>query len=211
MTSIPIPASPEFEAVAAGAQFRDLIAVRAAAPPDALFRALREVTLAEMPLARLLGELRYLPLRLIGRRLPDDARKPFVSIVVEGGTLVLLDDAPREVITGSAARLHRIVDQTPVRFDSRAAFDAFDAADHEKLFMSIRVAPAGVANEHWLVLEHATRALSADAERKFRRYWLAIKPGGAFVTRQLLKAIDRRARRAAPSATPATTGRRDAA
>ena len=37
--------------------------------------------------------------------------------------------------------------------------------------MSVRVAPTGRPGEHWLVLEHATRPLSADAERKFTRYW----------------------------------------
>ena len=63
--------------------------------------------------------------------------------------------------------------------------------------MSIRVAPTGRPHEHWLVLEHATRALSPLAERKFARYWRVIKPMGAFVTWQLLRAVRRRAQRAA--------------
>ena len=62
-----IPVSLAFEAFAHGAQFRDRIAVRAQAPPEAIFRAAREVTLGDMRLARLLGELRYLPARLAGR------------------------------------------------------------------------------------------------------------------------------------------------
>jgi hypothetical protein len=106
------------------------------------------------------------------------------------------DDAPREVITGSAAQLHR-VHQAPQRFANRAAFEAFDDPDHEKLFMSVRVAPTGRPGEHWLVLEHATRALSPLAERKFARYWRVIKPMGAFVTWQLLRAVRRRVERVA--------------
>jgi hypothetical protein len=37
------------------------------------------------------------------------------------------------------------------------------------------VTPTGRDGEHWLVLEHATRALSASSERKFRRYWRLIR------------------------------------
>ena len=143
-------------------------------------------------LAWFLGELRYLPSRLAGRIPAADPKRPFLSMLVEGGTLVLCDEAPREMITGSAAQLHR-VDQAPQRFSTREAFEAFDDPTHEKLFMSVRVAPTGCPGEHWLVLEHATRALSPLTHRKFARYWRVIKPMGAFVTWQLLRAVRRRA------------------
>jgi len=155
----------------------------------------RKVTLHDMKFAWLLGELRYLPSRLAGHMPAADSSRPFMSTLIEGGTLLLHDDAPREVITGSAAQLHRM-HQAPQRFANREAFEAFDDPDHEKLFMSVRVAPTGRPGEHWLVLEHATRPLSPLAERKFARYWRVIKPMGAFVTWQLLRAVRRRARRA---------------
>ena len=87
--------------------------------------------------------------------------------------------------------------QAPQRFVEREAFEAFDDPDHEKLFMSVRVAPTGRPGEHWLVLEHATLALSRLTERRFARYWHVIKRLGAFVTWQLLRAVRRRAERAA--------------
>ena len=74
---------------------------------------------------------------------------------------------------------------------------ALDAVVHGVQFRDVRVAPTGCAGEHWLVLEHATRALSPLAKRKFARYWRVIKPMGAFVTWQLLRAVRRRAERAA--------------
>ena len=196
MRRSPVPPSPAFEAAARGVRFRDRIAVVVKAPPEVIFRALHEVTLRDMKVAWLLGELRYLPSRLAGHMPAADSRQPFMDTLVEGGTLVLRDDAPREVITGSAAQLHR-VHQTPQRFANREAFEAFDDPGYEKLFMSVRAAPTGRPGEQWLVLEHATRALSPLAERKFARYWRAIKPLGAFVTRQLLRAVRRRAERAA--------------
>jgi hypothetical protein len=192
----PVPPSPAFEATARGVQFRDRIAIVVKAPPEAIFHALHEVALRDMKVAWLLGELRYLPSRLAGRMPAADSKRPFMKTLVEGGTLVLRNDTPREVITGSAAQLH-CVHQAPQRFTNREAFEAFDDPGHEKLFMSVRVAPTGRPGEHWLVLEHATRALSPIAGRKFARYWRVMKPMGAFVTWQLLRAVRRRAERAA--------------
>jgi len=202
----PIPLSPAFEAIAHGAQFRDRIAVVVKAPPEAIFVALQNVTLRDMKFAWLLGELRYLPSRLAGRMPDTESRQPFMKTLTDGGTLILRADAPREMITGSAAQLHR-VHQSPKRFATREAFEAFNDPDHEKLFMSVRVAPTGRPGEHWVVLEHATRPLSPLVERKFARYWRAIRPMGAFVTWLLLRAIRRRAERSVvgPMAPAAST------
>lgn len=205
----PVPPSPAFETIARGAQFRDRITVIVRAPPEAIFQALREVTLRDMKCAWLLGELRYLPSRLAGHMPPADSTQPFIRTLIEGGTLVLRDDAPRELITGSAAQLHR-VHQTPQRFANREAFEAFADPAYQKLVMSVRVASTGRSAEHWLVLEHATRAMSATAERQFQRYWRVIKPMGAFVTWQLLRAIRRRAERRTVAAVSAQNGLQDA-
>ena len=199
----PVPASPAFERIARSAQFRDRIAIVVKASPETIFRAFREIALRDVKLAWALGEIRYLPSRLGGHMPAVEPTRPFLSLLIEGGTLILGDDSPHELITGSAAQLHR-VNQAPRRFTTREAFDAFTDPDHEKLFMSIRVAPTGRPHEHWLVLEHATRALSPAAGRKFARYWRVIKPMGAFVTWQLLRAVRRRAERSMAGRSAAT-------
>jgi hypothetical protein len=191
--------SPTFAQLTQGAQFRGRVQVRVSAPPAQIFEAFRAVTVNDMKVAWLLGEIRYLPARLIGRHPASPANQPFLQTLIDGGTLILVDDAPREIITGSAGQLHRVVDQAPVAFASRAAFDAFADRDHEKLFMSIRVSPTG-DGRYWLILEHATLALSRSAEQQFRRYWKVIKPLGAFVSRELLQAVRTKAERLAAAA-----------
>jgi hypothetical protein len=42
-------------------------------------------------------------------------------------------------------------------------------------------------------LEHRTHALSEHARKLFARYWIALKPGGGLVTRQVLGAVKHRA------------------
>jgi hypothetical protein len=75
-----VSVSPAFEAIARGAQLCDVIAVVIKASPDVIFQALREVTLRDMKLAWLLGELRYLPSRLAGRMPAADSTRPFLSM-----------------------------------------------------------------------------------------------------------------------------------
>lgn len=77
--------------------------------------------------------------------------------------------------------------------------------------MGIRVAPTGRPHEHWLVLEHATRALSPLAERRVSWYWRVIKLLGAFVSWRLLWAIRRKAQRAATTPPPSRAADKDAA
>jgi hypothetical protein len=193
-----IAASPAFDRLAGATPFRDVIAVRVRAAPDAIFESLRAVTLEDMKLAWLLGEIRYLPMRL-RRRLPQSLpRTPFLDTLVRNGTLILEDRTPCELITGSAGRLHAI-DQRPVRFGGRDEFDRFAEPGFEKLFMSVRLQPTECEGDWWLVLEHATCAMSADAASEFMRYWRVVKPLGAFATRQLLGAVAARAEQARPA------------
>jgi hypothetical protein len=108
-----LPRSLPFDAIVGATPFRDLVAVRVNAAPRAIFRALHDVTLSEMKPAWLLGEIRYLPMRLTGRQPAARADQPFLSLLKDRGTLILVDDEPRELITGSAGRLHQIRDQPP--------------------------------------------------------------------------------------------------
>jgi hypothetical protein len=165
------------------------------APPATIFRALRRVTLADMPLAYALGSLRYLPGRLTGRvrRRPEDLTRPFFDV---SNNLVLAEAPGREVVVGCIGRLHDPLDQQFVPLDGPAAFARFETPGYEKLAMSFTVAEGDERGGYRLVCEHRTQALGADARRKFALYWwLLIRLGSTVMLGLLFGAVRRRAQR----------------
>jgi hypothetical protein len=141
--------------------------------------------------------IRYLP-ALFGskeaaRRAQLELDRPFIAGVTSGKGQVFLDRAPDEIVVGTVGKLHQIRDQEFAEVPTTADFATFAQPNHERLAMSIRAIPGDHAT--LLALEHRTQPTDAAARRRFARYWLAIRPGGAFVTRQLLKAVARRAER----------------
>ncbi len=106
---------------------------------------------------------------------------------------MFLERAPDELVLGTVGKLHQIRDQEFAEVPTAADFAAFAQPNHERLAMSIRAIPGQRGT--LLALEHRTQPTDAAARRRFGRYWRAIRPGGAFVTRQLLNAVARRAER----------------
>ncbi len=174
-------------------EFGDRVGVELQARPAQIFEALKEVTLAEMPLAKTLGELRYLPARLTGRMRVSADDVPFMNLVLGKGTIVLAEEPQREIVTGTIGKFHNLLDQQVVPIRDADEFYRFDDPVYQKLVMSIRVREADTAGVYRLELEHRTHALSPSARRRFAGYWLIIRPGGAFVTKLLLHAVRRRA------------------
>jgi hypothetical protein len=177
------------------AEFNGEVSVVIHAPPAAIFQALREVTLADMPLAKLIGELRYLPSRLAGKAngaAPD--HEPFMKLVMAGaGTIVLAEETERELVVGSVGKYHDPTDQQFASLHSPQEFIDFADPDYQKLAMSFRVAGHDRLAGYRFTLEHRTHALSPAARWKFALYWMGIKPGGNLVSWLMLRAIKRRA------------------
>jgi len=178
---------PEYE-------FRGRVSVAVDAPSAEVFRALEEVTLADMPVAHALGTLRYLPGRLTGRAQGDvRPTSPFIGQLLALGSVRLAEAPDRELVIGGIGKLHQVLDQQFVRLRTAEEFRRFDDPAYEKLAQSFRVEPGDRPGAHRLALEHRTHALSPAARRKFGRYWLVIKPMGNFVGWLLLRAVKRRA------------------
>jgi len=162
-----------------------------AAPPDRVFEAVKAVTLAEMPLVRVLFGLRSLPARLSGGRpLPQAKHRPLFTQMVEFGFTVLAEDPGREVVAGVVAQMWKRRGQA-TRIAHGGQFVAFDRPGYVKAAMNFRLSGQDGATR----IETETRVLANDAESRkgFARYWRLIRPGSAAIRRAWLRAIARRA------------------
>jgi uncharacterized protein YndB with AHSA1/START domain len=175
-------------------EFVQRVSIHVNASPHKTMQALREVTLRDMPLASLLGELRYLPQRIMGRGQKRDVSRPFIDQVFDGGSVLVAEresESSEEIVIGGIGKYHQIVDQQPVRLPDVAHYRAFDDSHYQKLAMELAtVASDGGCD---LLLEAHTHPLGRLSKKAFARYWVVIDPMGRFVSWLLLRAGRRRA------------------
>jgi hypothetical protein len=162
-------------------EFSERHRVAIAAPAERIDEAVRTVSLAEIPIARALWFLRRL-----GRRY-GDVRRPFVDGALERS--VVLDDVPGEGVvlglTGQFWRLRGGARETgPSNVEEFLAYARPDAC---KAVIDFRIGPSLLSTE--------TRVHVADpaARRKFRRYWIVIRPFSGLIRILFLRAARQRA------------------
>ena len=154
--------------------FRERHVRQVDAPPERVLAAVRDVTLDEMGVFRVLARLR-------GIRVPAD--RPFLELALAAGWRVLGEVPDRELVLGTIGQ--------PWRWrggDSPAAdFRSFDRPGYAKLAIDWRLEGS--------VLSTETRVFLTDepSRRAFRRYWLVIRPFSGLIRRVWLRAIARRA------------------
>jgi hypothetical protein len=174
------------------AEFTGEVSVDIRAPAGVIFDALQSVTLDDMPLAKWLGNLRYLPGRRLAKTPAVEAEKaiPFLELIQSQGGNIILDEEPeRELIFGAIGKFHNMLDQQVAALQSPKDFIDFAHPDYQKLAMSFRVIPFADQSGCRLTLTHCTHSLSRTARWKFALYWLLVKPGGNFVSWLLLRAV----------------------
>jgi hypothetical protein len=181
---------PSFDAVE-----RHVVVVRA--PPAEVYATLRTVDFSDSAVIRTLLALRALPGRLAGTRTggaPPEARpraRPALTLdtVLRSGFVVLAEAPGRELLLGVAGRFWT---PTGSRF----------ATDGERFRGPM---PPGTARAAWNFTVHAdprgtrlateTRVQCADraSRRRFRAYWLLVRPFSGLIRRRMLAAIRRAA------------------
>ena len=153
--------------------FRERHTIAIDAPPERVYAAAKEVTLAEMPVARTLMRLRGMSARA-ERPVLEEALREFE---------VLAEEPNREIVIGAIGQPWKPRGgETP-----RADFRTFAEPGYAKMALSFRVDGGTLSTETRVLLT------DDDARRQFRRYWLVIRPFSGLIRRIWLRAIKRRA------------------
>lgn len=165
--------------------------IEIAAPREAVYQALRETNFADSLVIRCLLALRALP-KVIKRRrrAATRARTLTLDTVLQGSFGILAEDPGREIVIGVTGRFWRPIDNT-------SPFNEQDFRD---------AVPPGFARGIWnfavregndgrTLLSTETRVVCGDpsSRRKFRAYWLVVRPFSGLIRILMLRAVRKRA------------------
>ena len=176
-------------------EFSERHSLAIAAAPARVDRALRQVSIAEIPVARAL----YL-LRGLGRAALD-TREPFLGLALIGGVL-LEDSAGEGVVLGLTGQFWRLLGGPDLpRPRTAEEFIEYDRPDVCKAVIDFRIVEIGPGR---CAVSTETRVHVAEpaARRAFRRYWFVIKPFSGLIRILFLCAVRRRAESVVTSSLP---------
>jgi len=156
-----------------------------AADPERVGAAIRAVTPADVPLARLLMTLRGIS----SRTGPSD--RPFIDGMTEIGFAELGNGGEGEMVFGGIGQPWHLSGGETVAVDGADSFSGFDRPGFVKMAMDFRLRPTPGGTD--LQTRTWVKATDPASRRRFRFYWLAVRFGSGIIRRSLLGAIARRA------------------
>jgi hypothetical protein len=181
------------------------------APPEVTYAAIARTDALGDPLVRALFRLRFAPQRIAARVQGKEAPEAVPPSMAFGDVLdhaegfrPLGEDPPHEVLSGLIGKLWQ-KDFGMRRFASAEEFRDFSEPGYAKTVADFSVRAYGDSRS-LLSYESRTATTDEEAASKFRRYWLALKPGIAYVMASALRLIKAEAERgagSAPAAAPA--------
>lgn len=185
--------------------FRERHACHIGAPPQVVWDVLLELRLGDLALSRTLMAVRVLPMKLAGNAPPLRRSGRFL----EDGPLPLLEaDAPRSALAGGAIQPWKLTSGYDGPSLDAAGLRDFREPGWTKAAVDFVLTPEGGGTR----LTTETRVSATDARTRviFALYWTVIRAGSGLIRRDMLRAVTRRAERAA-AAPPASPRRRSAA
>jgi hypothetical protein len=160
---------------------RTIHATEVAAPPEAVYEAVKRLDLGGSPINRVLFLARGL----------GSHRSIKLSDLMARGFVLLGEDPPRELVLGLVARPWTLMGG--VRRLDADGFRGFGQPRYARIGWSFDVRPSGRTSR--LLTETRIRCTDAASRRKFRWYWRLIGPFSGVVRREALLLIKRDAER----------------
>jgi len=162
-----------------------------AAPPDRAYRAVRELTIGEVPWFRRLMVARTLPGRLLGRRYELSYSGGFVDGFLGAGFVLLGERPGRELAIGGAGRFwHPLRFHPLVPMSDAERFRAFSEPGWTKAAFDVAVLPEEGGSR--ITSEIRMVGTDARATRRFGLYWRLISAPSGWIRRNALRAVRRR-------------------
>lgn len=176
-------------------EFNELHEVSVRAPATDIFRAIKILGLADLPVMRVLLAVRSLPARLVGEGVMEVGRERSVlEEFINAGFLLLAEERDHEIVIGRIGQFWKLIGGESPKVVDPQEFAAFARPGFAKAAVNFLIeerqdGTARVSTE--------TRVAATDraARWKFGAYWTVIYPGSAFIRREWLRAIKRQAER----------------
>lgn len=179
----------------------DVHSIVVQATPEEIDRAYREITLGEISFMRPLFQLRSIPFYVRGKKPPADLPldQTFLNLALgpDSSWIFLGEESPYESVMGAVG----IFDTPSIVFGTvrdLAEFQALAEPRYERTALGFRVIPGGdPVTGYTVVLESRTFVIDPGRVRRFGFYWRLVKGGEGLMAQGALRAIKRRAERAA--------------
>src|SRR6266511_3237379 len=173
--------------------FSEVHAIVVQSPPSRVFQAIKTVTVAELPIFRLLFGLRMLPARLREPRLRPFARQQPLFDWVGSMGLILAEKTDQELVFGLVGQFWRLAGGRRAQIRAVQDYLAFQQADYAKVATNFYLALTEKESTVRLSTETRIQTFGPGARKKFGLYWRLISPGSALIRREWLWAIKCRA------------------
>jgi hypothetical protein len=177
-------------------EFNEVHTIAVQASPDEIFRALKDLTPAELsPWFRILFAIRGLPARLMGNDEPGfSPDRPLQDQMFEND-FVLLAENEQELVFGTIGQFWKLSQAESIPLAKAQEFLAFDQPGYAKAVGNFQVSQGEDHDDFVVCTETRIHIADPKARKKFATYWRIIYPGSAWIRRMWLKAIKRRAER----------------
>lgn len=172
--------------------FNEVHSLSIQASPGRIFRSLKQLTPADVPIAVFLMRLRSLPAGyLYGKPFQKNDRISFLENASRFGFLLLAEREPEEIVLGIAGQFWKPGGGRFCDLKDAGEFRNF----HEPGFVKVGWNFSISSDAPGAVLRTETRILATDesSRRKFRLYWLLVRPGSGWIRRAILKAVKQQA------------------